>query len=269
MENTKLWKIIDTVLSFSRRKPFFSTILLKQSTKIWIKINPSIQFSISSVVRIEIQIKINLFLNDAARIIIKEILIFPFFTVDEGRRDSRRKRTRRLWITDSCNRCLVGPVLEESSAGTRALGRRHRSPSNVGGHGTSNIAGIESRRKWKINMYSTTSRCLVTSEEEEDSAGYSRATTLLSLGSLHHGVRVYSNWTFLMRKACSFHASFHGSNDCLFFVRIERRVANEGTERFDILRWWWVDSRSCIVIWMVIGAWEIFAWKSLKLKGRR
>lgn len=51
-----------------------------------------------------------------------------------------------------------------------------------------------------------------------------------------------------MRKACSFHASFHGSNDCLFFVRIERRVANEGTERFDILRWWWVDSRSCIVI---------------------
>lgn len=139
----------------------------------------------------------------------------------------------------------MGPVLEESSTGTRALGRRHRSPSNVGGHGTSNIAGIESRRKWKINMYSTTWRCLVTSEEE-DSAGYSRATALLSLGSLHHGVRVYSNWTFLMKKACSFHASFHDSNDCVFFLRIERgsyrRVANEGTELGDfvILWWWWL-----------------------------
>lgn len=27
--------------------------------------------------------------------------------------------------------------------------------------------------------------------------------------------------------------------------------------------------RVLLFLWMVIGAWEIFAWKSLKLKGRR
>ena len=51
-------------------------------------------------------------------------------------------------------------------------GPRHRSPNNVGGHATANIAihrgigargpGGSSRRKWKINMYSPTLQCLVT-----------------------------------------------------------------------------------------------------------
>lgn len=35
--------------------------------------------------------------------------------------------------------------------------------------------------------------CCRCTSEEEDSAGYSRATALLSLGSLHHGVHAYSN----------------------------------------------------------------------------
>lgn len=136
-------------------------------------------------------------ISSSTRIIRKKFFFSFRSRWNEERRDSRRKREDyespiRVIVG------LVGPVLEGSSTGTRALGRRHRSPSNVGGHGTSNIAGIESRRKWKINMYSTTSRCLVTSEEEEeeDSAGYSRATPLLSLGSLRRGARVYSNWTF-------------------------------------------------------------------------
>lgn len=144
----------------------------------------------------------------------------------------RIARTPRLWITDSCNRCPVGPVLEESSRfhGKNEEGRRHRSPSNVGGHGTPNISKGNGRSICTLLLRGV----LLLDRREEDSGGYSRATPLLPSGSFVVSGRmcVYSNWTFLMKKACSFHASFHSSNDSVLFVRIEwvsnRRVANEG-----------------------------------------
>lgn len=75
----------------------------------------------------------------------------------------------------------MGPVLEESSRfhGKNEEGRRHRSPSNVGGHGTPNISKGNGRSICTLLLRGV----LLLDRREEDSGGYSRATPLLPSGS--------------------------------------------------------------------------------------